>query len=86
MSAYERGSAAYFATPPVNLVYAFHAALTGITRNPALSLEERFKTHKDVSMRIKNTAAELGLRQLAQQKDTQANGMIAVCIIPGTIR
>ena len=27
MSAYEKGSPAYFATPPVNLIYAFHAAL-----------------------------------------------------------
>jgi len=78
MSAYEQGSAAYFATPPVNLIYAFHAALTAITRNPTISLEERFKIHKDVSRRIKDAAAEFGLRQLVQVKDAEANGMTAL--------
>lgn len=81
MSAYEGGSAAYFATPPVNLVYAFHTALASITRTPSLSLDERFRMHKDVSRRIKDTAAELGLRQLVQSKDAEANGMTAVCIV-----
>lgn len=32
MRAYEEGRAAYFATPPVNLVYALHASLALITR------------------------------------------------------
>ena len=31
MKAYEAGTAAYFATPPVNLIYAFHASLSTIT-------------------------------------------------------
>ena len=31
MKAYEAGTAAYFATPPVNLIYAFHASLSLIT-------------------------------------------------------
>jgi hypothetical protein len=31
MKAYEAGQAAYFATPPVNLIYAFHASLSLIT-------------------------------------------------------
>lgn len=31
MKAYEAGSAAYFATPPVNLIYAYHASLQMIT-------------------------------------------------------
>ena len=34
MQAYEAGTAAYFATPPVNLIYAFHASLSQITKSP----------------------------------------------------
>ena len=60
MSAYEKGSPAYFATPPVNLIYAFHASLSTITRG-AVSLEERFAAHKKASARVKEAAAELGL-------------------------
>jgi alanine-glyoxylate transaminase/serine-glyoxylate transaminase/serine-pyruvate transaminase len=37
MKAYESGSAAYFATPPVNLIYAFHASLSLITAKPSAS-------------------------------------------------
>jgi len=32
MKAYEAGKASYFATPPVNLIYAFHASLSLINR------------------------------------------------------
>lgn len=35
MKAYEEGRAAYFATPPVNLVYAFREALLAITGDEA---------------------------------------------------
>ncbi|KAK0238833.1 pyridoxal phosphate-dependent transferase [Armillaria nabsnona] len=47
MKAYESGSAAYFATPPVNLIYAYHASLSQITKSKP-SLPERFKLHKEV--------------------------------------
>ena len=57
MKAYESGQASYFATPPVNLVYAFHASLTTITKSQP-SLEERFKIHKDASAKLKAAAAE----------------------------
>ena len=33
----ESGSAAYFAAPPVNLIYAFHASLSLITAKPPAS-------------------------------------------------
>jgi alanine-glyoxylate transaminase/serine-glyoxylate transaminase/serine-pyruvate transaminase len=36
MNAYEAGNAAYFATPPVNLMYAYHAALRHIVRGGVL--------------------------------------------------
>ncbi|KAI0924767.1 hypothetical protein AcV7_007280 [Taiwanofungus camphoratus] len=77
MQAYENGSAAYFATPPVNLIYAYHTSLTQITKAKP-SLEERFQLHKEASQRIKNAVAELGLKQLPLDPAFAANGMTAV--------
>ncbi|KAJ6624974.1 pyridoxal phosphate-dependent transferase [Mycena sp. CBHHK59/15] len=77
MKAYEGGKAAYFATPPVNLIYAYHTSLSQITRK-APSLEERFKLHREASQKIKDTAAELGLKQLTLDPAFAANGMTAL--------
>ncbi|CDO75828.1 hypothetical protein BN946_scf184951.g26 [Trametes cinnabarina] len=77
MRAYESGSAAYFATPPVNLIYAFHASLTQLTRR-APSLLERFALHREASARVKRAAEELGLRQLPVDPQVAANGMTAL--------
>lgn len=79
MKAYESGKPAYFATPPVNLIYAYHTSLTRITKE-APSLEERFKLHRAASQQVKDTAAALGLRQLALDPAYAATGMTAVCI------
>jgi len=77
MIAYEAGSPAYFATPPVNLIQAFHVSLCQITKgNP--SLEERFEMHRKVSKQIKDAAASLGLKQLPLVPAYAANGMTAV--------
>ncbi|KAJ7257911.1 pyridoxal phosphate-dependent transferase [Mycena haematopus] len=77
MKAYEAGKAAYFATPPVNLIYAYHASLSQITKK-APSLEERFELHRVASKAIKDTAAELGLKQLALDPAFSAMGMTAL--------
>jgi alanine-glyoxylate transaminase/serine-glyoxylate transaminase/serine-pyruvate transaminase len=77
MKAYERGTAAYFATPPVNLIYAFNASLTTITKSSEVTLEERFRLHKEASHRVKSAAEELGLSQVSDP-DNSANGMTAV--------
>ena len=77
MKAYEAGSGAYFATPPVNLIYAFHASLSQITKSSP-SLEERFKLHKEVSQKIKGLATELGIKQVPLEPYYSANGMTAV--------
>jgi aspartate aminotransferase-like enzyme len=77
MKAYEGGSAAYFATPPVNLIHAYHESLTQITKvNP--SLDERLRLHHETSRRIKDAARELGLSQLPVVPEIAANGMTAV--------
>jgi len=77
MKAYEQGTGAYFATPPVNLIYAFNASLTTITKSPEISLEERFKLHQEASQRIKSSAEGLGLKQVSDPENA-ANGMTAV--------
>ena len=77
MKAYEGGSAAYFATPPVNLIHAYHESLSQITK-ASPSLDERLKRHRETSSRIMTAAAELGLAQLPLRPEISANGMTAV--------
>ena len=81
MKAYERGTAAYFATPPVNLIYAYRASLTQITQGP-VSLQARFQAHKDASSRFKKFAEGLGFRNVPLSEEVSANGMTAVSRFP----
>ncbi|KAF9471725.1 PLP-dependent transferase [Pholiota conissans] len=87
MKAYEAGQAAYFATPPVNLIYAFHASLALITGKKSAqfddsvalpTLSERFALHRAASQRIKSAAFALGLTQLPTDAAHAANGMSAL--------
>ncbi|THU91493.1 PLP-dependent transferase [Dendrothele bispora CBS 962.96] len=78
MRAYESNQAAYFATPPVNLIYAYHASLTSITKSPSISLAERYALHREVSQRVKAAAKELGIKQLPLRDSEAANGMTAL--------
>jgi alanine-glyoxylate transaminase/serine-glyoxylate transaminase/serine-pyruvate transaminase len=77
MKAYESGNSAYFATPPVNLIYALHQSLCQIIR-ASPSIEERFKLHHQASQRVKGAATELGLKQVPVTSAVAANGMTAV--------
>ncbi|KAJ7173805.1 pyridoxal phosphate-dependent transferase [Mycena filopes] len=77
MKAYESGKPAYFATPPVNLIYAYHASLSQITKKSP-SLEERFELHRAASKQIGDTAAALGLKQIALDPAFAAKGMTAL--------
>ncbi|KAK2465642.1 hypothetical protein APHAL10511_002186 [Amanita phalloides] len=77
MRAYEDGRAAYFATPPVNLIYAYHISLELILRSK-VSLEERLRRHKETTARIREAVEQLGLKYVAQKKEERANGMTAL--------
>jgi alanine-glyoxylate transaminase / serine-glyoxylate transaminase / serine-pyruvate transaminase len=79
MRAYEAGTAAYFATPPVNLIYAFHQSLTQITSSSP-SLQERFQLHREASRKVKQAMQDLGLEQLPTDSSHAANGMTAVSL------
>ncbi|KAH7890719.1 alanine-glyoxylate transaminase [Phlebopus sp. FC_14] len=84
MKAYEKNSAAYFATPPVNLIYAYHASLSQITQG-SVSLQDRFKAHKEASRRVKKAAEELGFRGVPLSEDIAANGMTALYFPDGLV-
>lgn len=77
MQAYEAGKPAYFATPPVNLIYALHVALSAITKGKP-SIDERFAAHREQSARVRAAAAALGLKIIAKRDTIAANGMTAV--------
>lgn len=79
MEAYESGRPMYFATPPVNLIRAYHASLLRITKSSP-SLEDRFKLHREASDRVKRAALDLGLKQVPLDGSIAANGMSAVCL------
>ena len=78
MHAYEQGKAAYFATPPTNLIVAYRQSLLEILKNPKLTLEDRFRAHIHAADRIRNTAKELGLSLVPSDPHNTANGMTAV--------
>ena len=78
MQAYEAGKPAYFATPPVNLIRAYRESLLQITRDPVISLEQRFQLHREAAVRIRTAAKELGLKLVPADTYFTANGMTAV--------
>jgi alanine-glyoxylate transaminase/serine-glyoxylate transaminase/serine-pyruvate transaminase len=87
--AYDKGAAAYFgttqafrliqltvsaATPPVQLVSALAASLKQIT-NGSVSIEDRFRLHKEASKKLKQAITDLGLKQVPLDANSAANGM-----------
>jgi len=53
MKAYEAGTAAYFATPPVNLIYAFHASLSMITGKTLATSGKRLPISNQITEKLK---------------------------------
>jgi len=83
MEAYEAGKPMYFATPPVNLIRAYHASLTTIVKSPEMSIQKRFQLHHEASKRVKDAIAELGLKQVPVDPGQAANGMTALYLPNG---
>ncbi|KAH7926435.1 PLP-dependent transferase [Leucogyrophana mollusca] len=84
MKSYESNTASYFATPPVNLIYAYHASLTQITTG-SVSLQQRFALHQAASRRIKDAAEEIGFRSVPVSEEVRANGMTALYFPEGFV-
>lgn len=85
MSSYEAGSAAYFGTPSVNLVRAYHASLVQILRDEP-RLQARFDLHKTVAQRVHDAGVSLGLTPVPASRNVSANGMSAVSIARLTMK
>ncbi|KAF8899579.1 pyridoxal phosphate-dependent transferase [Gymnopilus junonius] len=84
MRAYDQNKPAYFGTPAVNLVRAYHASLREITQGP-ISLSTRLAMHTAASDLVKRTAESLGMTQVAREPKGRAHGMTALYVpdIPG---
>jgi alanine-glyoxylate transaminase/serine-glyoxylate transaminase/serine-pyruvate transaminase len=81
MQAYESRKPMYFATPPVQLIYALNTSLKQILKRP---LADRFADHKKSSATIKDFVEKnLGLRTIPKSREESANGMTAVWIPEG---
>lgn len=80
MQNYEAKKPSYFATPSPQLIRALHTSLTQILSKP---LSDRFATQKAASQRIKAAVTALGLKQLAEKPENQANGMTAIYLPNG---
>ncbi|KAJ3515988.1 hypothetical protein NLJ89_g1415 [Agrocybe chaxingu] len=83
MRAYDQGKPAYFGTPAVNLLRAYHASLLEITQGQ-ISLDERLALHKQASGRVKAAAERLGMVQVAKETKGRAHGMTALYVPPGS--
>lgn len=75
MQNYEAKKPSYFATPSPQLIHALHTSLKQILTK---SMDERFETHKAVSLRVKKAIDDMGLKQLASKPENRANGMTAI--------
>jgi alanine-glyoxylate transaminase / serine-glyoxylate transaminase / serine-pyruvate transaminase len=76
MQAYEARKPMYFATPPVQLIYALNTALKQILARP---LEERFADHQKGSSLVKDFVEnKLGLKTIPHSRAASANGMTAI--------
>ncbi|QDS76307.1 hypothetical protein FKW77_002294 [Venturia effusa] len=80
MQNYEAKKPSYFATPSPQLIRALHTSLTQILSKP---LSERFATQREASQRVKAAVTALGLKQLAEKPENQANGMTAIYLPDG---
>ena len=80
MQTYEAKKPSYFATPPTQLIHALHTTLMQVLSRP---LSERFEQHKTISAKVKAVVAELGLKQLAEKPENQANAMTAIYLPDG---
>jgi alanine-glyoxylate transaminase/serine-glyoxylate transaminase/serine-pyruvate transaminase len=75
MEAYRARKASYFATPPVNLVYALHESLRQILGE---GLPARIARHKRMSDAFKAGINAMGLTQVPERSEIAATTMSAI--------
>jgi len=74
MEAYEARRAAYFGTPPVNLIWALNVSLGQILEE---GMETRFERHRRLSRAIKAAVRAMGLEQVPRRPEIGAHTLTA---------
>lgn len=82
MQAYLVGKPAYFATQPVNLVFALERALAELMKGGEEGLAARIEAHRKAARRLRAVAAQLGMESLAV-KGAEAAGLSAIWVPEG---
>ena len=79
MNAYESGQPSYFATPPVQLIYALNKSLSSMIDHPSFTLLNRFEKHKEVNEYVRNyLKSTLNLKLLVKDERYQSNSMLTI--------
>lgn len=77
MTSYEAGCAAYFATPPIQLIKALDVSLKEIL---AQGLDARISKHKETSDLFKTKLKSLGLQLVSINDQVSAHGLTAIYV------
>src|SRR5258708_21991725 len=80
LRAYEERRAAYFSTPPTNLVMALAAALAEIESEGTAA---RVSRHEEAARALRAAWRALGLRLLPVRDELAANTLSALCLPDG---
>ncbi len=80
MRAYEARRAAYYGTPPVNLIYALAESLRQIL---AEGMEPRFARHRRLAKAFQTGVGALGLSMLPKRDEWLAHTLSAICFPAG---
>ena len=75
MDAYAEGKAAYFATPPVNMIYALYESVKQILEE---GIEERFKRHQTIAKAFREALKALELQIVPISEEYAANTVTGV--------
>jgi len=75
MDAYLEGRPAYFATPPVNMIYALHESVKQILNE---GMEERFKRHKIIAKAFREALKTLELKIVPVSEEYAASTVTGI--------
>ncbi len=74
MQSYETGSRGYFATPPINMIYALNESVEQILEE---GLERRIQRHSIISKAVKSAVETLGLQCIPVSNEVAAKTLTA---------
>lgn len=80
MRRYEEAGTAYFATPATQLVHALKVAVGEVLE---VGMEEVWRRHREKSELVKAVVEGLGMRQMPERVEEQANGLTAFWLPEG---